>query len=116
MFLAAAGPADLTAATFAAWGQTLLRLTPTVRRHWLRVVRTLCLYRRSTAPTCFVPDSASFPAPHQPAAPYIFTPQEIVRLLECADRLRPTPGLPLRAPAYRLAEVLPSVKTQIRVG
>ncbi len=105
-FLAAAGPADLTAATFAAWGQTLLRLTPTVRRNWLRVVRTLSLYRRRTEPTCFVPDPAGFPAPHQPAAPYIFTTQEIARLLECADRLRPTPGSPLRAATYRLALVL----------
>lgn len=107
-FLAAAGPgpADLTAATFAAWGQTLQRLTPTVRRNWLRVVRNLCLYRRRTAPACFVPDSAGFPAPHQPVAPYIFTPQEIARLLQCADRLLPTPGSPLRAAAYRLGLIL----------
>ena len=73
-FLAAAGPADLTAATFAAWGQTLLRLRPGVRRYWLRIARNLCLYRRRTAPACFVPDPAGFPAPHQPVTPYIFAP------------------------------------------
>ena len=107
-FLATAppGPADLTPATFAAWGQTLQRLTPTVRRNWLRVVRNLCLYRRRTEPACFVPDAAGFPAPHQPRAPFIFTPRDIARLLQCADRLPPTPGSPLRAAAYRLALVL----------
>lgn len=99
-------PADLTAATFAAWGQTLLRLTPGVRRNWLRIARNLCLYRRRTEPACFVPDPAEFPTPHQPVAPSIFAPQEIARLLQCADRLRPTPGSPLRAAAYRLAVVL----------
>ena len=40
-FLTAAGPADLTAATFAAWGQTLRRLMPGVRRNWLRIARNL---------------------------------------------------------------------------
>jgi integrase/recombinase XerD len=105
-FLAAAGPADLTVATFAAWGQTLLRLMPGVRRNWLRIARNLCLYRRRTEPTCFVPDPAGFPAPHQPVTPYIFAPQEVARLLQCADRLVPTPGSPLRAAVYRVAIVL----------
>ena len=107
-FLAAQvpGPADLTATTFAAWGQTLGRFQPGVRRNWLRIARNLCLYRRRTEPACFVPDPAGFPAPHQPIAPYIFAPQEIARLLQCADRLLPTPGSPLRAPAYRLGIVL----------
>jgi hypothetical protein len=34
---------DLTSDTFAAWNATLGRLTPGVRRNWLRVVRNLCL-------------------------------------------------------------------------
>jgi integrase len=107
-FLAAQGPgpADLTAATFAAWGQTLGRFRPGVRRNWLRIARNLCLYRQRSAPAGFVPDPAGFPAPHQPVAPYIFAPQEIARLLQCADRLLPTPGSPLRAAAYRLGVVL----------
>jgi integrase len=106
-FLAAQCPgADLTAATFAAWGATLGRLSPGVRRTWCRVVRTLCLYRRRREPACFVPDPALFPRPHQPRVPYIFTPEEIARLLACADRLAPAPHSPLRAAAYRLAVVL----------
>lgn len=106
-FLAAQGPGvDLTAATFAAWGGTLGRLSPGVRRTWCRVARSLCLYRRRSEPACFVPDPALFPLPHRPRVPYIFTPDEIARLLACADRLAPAPHSPLRAAAYRLAVVL----------
>lgn len=99
-------PADLTPETFTRWGQTLQRLTPGVRRHWLRTVRNLCLYRRRTEPACFVPDPALFPVPHQPVTPYLFSPAEIARLLQLADRLPPTPRSPLRPAAYRLALVL----------
>ena len=107
-FLAAQrpGPADLTPATFAAWGQTLGRLSPGVRRAWFRIARNLCLYRRRIDPTCFVPDPALFPLPHRPLVPYIFTPAEIARLLQCADQLPPASRSPLRAAAYRLAVVL----------
>lgn len=98
--------ADLTPETFTAWAQTLHHLTPTVRRNRLRIVRNLCLYRRRTEPACFVPDLALFPAPHQPRAPYIFTPSEIVRLLRAASTLSRTPGCPLRPHVFRLAVVL----------
>lgn len=102
----ARGPGELTATTFAAWGQTLHRLTPTVRRRWLRTGRNLCLYRQRTEPACFVPDPALFPRPHHAVAPYIFTPAEVARLLQLADRLPPVPRSPLRPAAYRLALVL----------
>lgn len=107
-FLAAQvpGPADLTAATFAAWGQTLGRLRSGVRRNWFRIARNLCLYRQRTEPACFVPDPALFPVRHVPLVPYIFTPSEIARLLQCADRLPPGARSPLRPAAYRLAVVL----------
>ena len=108
-------PTDLTPATFTQWGQTLQRLTPGVRRHWLRTVRNLCLYRRRTEPACFVPDPALFPLPHQPVAPYLFTTAEIARLLQATDRLLPTPRSPLRPAAYRLALVLLST-TGLRRG
>jgi integrase len=106
-FLQNTGPAaDLTPETFTAWAQTLHHLTPTVRRNRLRIVRNLCLYRRRTEPACFVPDLALFPAPHQPRAPYIFTPSEIVRLLRATATLSPTPECPLRPHVFRLAVVL----------
>jgi len=57
---------DLSAEVFAAWCLTLERLTPTVRRNWMRIARNLCLYRRRRDPACFVPDPTGFPAAHAP--------------------------------------------------
>jgi integrase len=102
----AGSTSDLTPETFTAWAQTLHHLMPTVRRTHLRIVRNLCLYRRRTEPACFVPDLALFPSPHQPRAPYIFAPGEIVELLHATARLTPTPECPLRPHVFRLAIVL----------
>lgn len=99
-------PPDLTPDPFTAWTQTLHRLTPTVRRNRLRIVRTLCLYRTRTEPACFVPDPALFPARHQPRAPYIFTTREIAQLVRATATLPPTPQSPLRPHGFRLAVVL----------
>ena len=99
-------PADLTAATFALWSQSLQHLTPTVRRNRMRIVRNYCLFRRRSESECFVPDLLLFPAPHQSVRPYIFTKDEIVRLLAAARRLGPVNGSPLRAQVYSLAIVL----------
>lgn len=101
------GPrSDLTLVTFTRWTQTLGRLTPTVRRNHLRIVRNFCLYRRRTTPTGFVPDPALFPPPHPPRRPYIFTEGEIARLLRATRTLARTPGSPLRPDVFRLALVL----------
>jgi integrase len=98
--------ADLTRETFLAWNATLGRLTPGVRRNWLRVVRNLCLYRRRTVPDVFVPDPTGFPKPHTPIRPYIFATTDIARLLVATDHLVPTPRSPLRRETFRLAIVL----------
>ena len=101
------GPtADLTPERFSRWAQTRQHLMPTVRRNWLRIVRNLCLYRRRTEPDCFVPDPASFPAPHQARAPHIFTTDEIARLIEATRTLAVTAHCPLRPQVFRLALVL----------
>ena len=97
--------ADLTRETLLAWNATLGRLTPGVRRNWLRVVRNLCLYRRRTVPDVFVPDPTGFPKPHTPIRPYIFATTDIARLLVAADHLVPTPRSPLRRETFRLAIV-----------
>jgi len=102
----AGATADLTPETFAAWAQTLQHLMPTVRRNHLWIVRNLCLYRRRTEPACFVPDLTLFPTPHQPRAPYIFRPEEIVHLLRATSTLAPTPHSPLRPHVFHLAVVL----------
>jgi integrase len=98
--------ADLTPERFACWTRTLHHLTPTVRRNRLRFVRNLCLYRRRAEPACFVPDLAIFPAPHEPRMPYIFTAEEVARLIAGTATLTATAQSPLRPDLFRLALVL----------
>lgn len=103
---AAPGAAAMTADTFTAWTLTFEHLSPTVRRNWMRIARNLCLYRQRCEPGCFVPDPALFPAPHPRSRPYIFTEQDIVKLLRTAAELRTRPISPLCAEGFRLAIVL----------
>lgn len=106
-FLAGQGPGvDLTAETFVLWCASIDHLTPGVRRNWMRIARNLCLYRQRGEPTCFVPDSAGFPMPHQPRRPHLFTEEEIVRLLRATSDLRPHSNSPLRREVFRLGIVL----------
>jgi integrase len=104
-FLAATS-SDLSPESFAHWAHSLEHLTSGVRRNRMRIVRNLCLYRRRSDPTCFLPDILQFPHPHQPIRPHIFSDTEITRLLIAASELTPTNGAPLRSQAYRLALVL----------
>lgn len=105
-WVAQTGAADLTAETFTAWCKTTQHLASGVRRRHMGIVRNFCLYRRRRDPHCFVPDRLFFPLPHQPRPAYIFSKEDISRLLQVADRLDPTPASPLRAQVYRLAIVL----------
>ncbi len=104
-FLGAHGM-EITAETFALWCSSFSHLTPTVRRNWMRVARNLCLYRKRSDPSCFVPDPSAFPRPHVPQRPYLFTERDIVRLLSSTDDLRPVSTSPLRREVFRLAVVL----------
>jgi integrase len=104
-FLATRGT-EITAETFARWCSTIAHLMPGVRRSWMRVVRNLCLYRKRSEPACFVPDPSVFPRPHVPRRPYLFTGQDIVRVLRATDRLRPASTSPLHREVLRLAVVL----------
>jgi integrase len=97
---------DLTADTFARWCRTQEHLTRGVCRNRMRIVRNLCLYRRRTEPTCFVPDLLLFPAPHQPVQPYIFTEAEIGKLLRETVTLKRPPESPLRPGLFQLAITL----------
>jgi len=107
-FLAAQTPGhrQFNAETFSLWGATFAHLTPTVRRNWMRIARNLCLYRQRSEPACFLPDLSGFPRPHQAQRPYLFTEQQIVRLLHAADGLKPTSTSPLYGQGLRLAIVL----------
>lgn len=101
-----AGAVDMTAKTFLLWSATIGHLTPGVRRSWMRVVRNLCCYRRRSEPTCFVPDPSTFPQPHIPRRPHLFTDEQIVRLLHATDALEATSTSPLRREVFRLALIL----------
>ncbi len=104
--VARASTAALTPEIFASWCLSLAHLTPTVRRNRMRIVRNLCLYMRRTDPGCFVPDPSSFPAPHVPRRPHIFSEDQIARLLRAAADLRPRSTAPLCAEGFRLSIVL----------
>jgi integrase/recombinase XerD len=102
----AAHDADLTADTFAEWCLTLQQLATGTRRRRMLVVRNLCLYRRRQEPTCFVPDERLFPPTHQVMRPYLFTDDDVLRLLTTASALQPSLTSPLRSENLRLAIVL----------
>lgn len=105
-FLAERDAPSLTAEGFAAWALTLARLTPTVRRNYMRIARNLCLYRRRTSPDCFVPDPSAFPAPVPPRPPFIFSEDQVRSLLLAAGQLPATPLAPLQPEVYRLTVAL----------
>ena len=97
---------DLNAPAFHAWCRTLGHLASGERRRRMRQVYHFCLYRRRTEPQCFVPDSALFPRPHQRLQPYIFSEQEVAKLLGAAAGLKRVSWSPLRPEVIRLAIVL----------
>jgi integrase/recombinase XerD len=105
-FLSTDSDGKLTPQRFAAWTLTLSHLQPTVRRNRMRIVRNLCLYLRRSEPNCFVPDPSTFPAPHAPLPPHIFTEEQIVKLLRVAATLRSRSDTPLCAEVFRIAIVL----------
>ncbi len=98
--------AELTPKTFTHWCVAQAHLASGVRRNRMRIVRNLCLYRRRTEPSCFVPDLQLFPSVHQVRAPYPFTEADIGRVLAATTTLAPTVGSPIRAETYHLAIVL----------
>jgi integrase/recombinase XerD len=97
---------DLNAAAFQGWCRTHTHLASGVQRRRMLQVYNFCLYRRRTEPRCFVPDPAWFPRPHQTLQPYIFSEQEVARLLEAASGLKRVSWSPLRPEVIRLAIVL----------
>jgi integrase/recombinase XerD len=97
---------DLNAAAFQAWCQTHEHVTSGTRRGRMQEVYNFCLYRRRTEPRCFVPDPALFPRPHQTLQPYIFSEEEVTKVLRAASGLKRVPSSPLRPEVMRLAIVL----------
>jgi integrase/recombinase XerD len=96
---------DVNAAAFQAWCHTQENLASGVRRVRMLQVYNFCLYRRRTEPHCFLPDPSAFPAYHQRLQPYIFSEDEVARLLRAASGLNRVPSSPLRPEVIRLAIV-----------
>ena len=96
---------ELDGRIFSQWCDTLVYLSPTVRRQRMRTVRNFCLYRRRRQ-QCFVPDTLTFPINHQRYIPYILSSTEVARLLCAAELLPSASNSPLRAQVIRLAILL----------
>ena len=105
-FLLRVGADDLDRTTFNRWCEHLKGVSANTRRARQQVVHRLCLHRRRTDPTCFVPDPLYFAKPRPYRQPVLVEPQQIARMLACATALHPTPNSPLRSQVLRLATVL----------
>lgn len=97
---------DLDGEMFIAWSAGLERLTSTVRRNHMRIVRNFCLYRRRSHSDTFVPDPLTFPANHQALSPHILSETDIARLLDATRYLQPSPRSPLRSENLRIGILL----------
>ena len=105
-FLVQVGADDLDQSVFDRWCEHIKPLSANTRRARQQIVRKLCLHRRRTEPTCFVPDPLYFAKPQPYRAPVLVTPDQMARMLTCAATLSPTPNSPMRSEVLRLAAVL----------
>lgn len=105
-FLTSCDGGDLSRETFAAWSKSLEHLHAATRSHWLRVVYHFCLFRRRDDPQCFVPDTTQFPSPGPRHLPYIFSENEITRLLAAAESMSPHKASPIHREVARIGIVL----------
>jgi site-specific recombinase XerD len=97
---------ELNGEMFIAWSVGLERLSPTVRRHYMRTVRNFCLYRQRSYCDSFIPDPLTFPANHQSLSPHILSEFDIARLLDAARSLQPFANSPLRSEDLRIGILL----------
>ncbi|BDB27812.1 tyrosine-type recombinase/integrase (plasmid) [Cupriavidus sp. P-10] len=108
------------------WGEQTVALDEAIRRWSSRVagrkavtvsqefgvVRQLCLYRRRTDPRGYVPEHALAPVKESPFLPYIFSHEEVLRLLHAASSHR---GRWIWGPMFR-ALMLVLYCTGLRLG
>ena len=105
-FLLANDTVDLDRQLFDRWCEHLGALSANTRRSRQVILRKLCLHRRRSDPTCFVPDPLYFARPQPYREPVIVEPGQIGRMLDCASTLPASPNSPLRGEVLRLAVVL----------
>lgn len=110
-YLEAAGSATLTTDLAISWARLPAKARP---NHWaarLTVARGFARYLQTIEPATEVPPTAVFPARRHRPAPYLWSPQDIGRLLDGARALRPR----LRAATYETLFGLLAV-SGMRVG
>lgn len=105
-FLAKADATDLDRQQFDAWCETQQHLHRNTRRARQLVVRHLCLFRRRTDPSCFVPSQDRLTRRGPYVSPIIVEPEQIARMLVLTRNLRPSYHSPLMPAVLRLAIIL----------
>jgi integrase len=105
-FIASKQAVDLTLEIFTAWTSSIAHLAASTRRQRMRTVYRLCLFRRRDEPTCLLPDPNQFPALPPRPKPYIFSKDDITRILLTTDTLEPSIHSPLQPQVARIAIVL----------
>jgi integrase/recombinase XerD len=97
---------DLTSAVFERWCHSQRELSPNTLYSRQLLVRKLCLFRRRSEPTCYVPDPSSFVRRRPSRRAVIVTSTQIGRMLRAADQLGPSQHCPIRPAVMRMALVL----------
>lgn len=105
-FLVSHRAADLNREAFTAWGESMASLHPNTRRARLRAVYHFCLFRQNEQPQSFVPDPTQFPLRDPRPLPYIFSEDEIIRLLATAQGLARHETSPLHREVARVGIVI----------
>jgi integrase len=110
-YLEAAGASTITRELAISWAKLPAGAHP---RHWavrLSIARGFAAYLKTIDPTTEIPPASVFAVRYQRPTPYLWSPQDICRLLAAARELRP----PLKAASYEALFGLLAV-TGMRLG
>jgi integrase/recombinase XerD len=97
-FAAASGDTHVRAATAVAWAATAPSRGQ--RHRWLGIVAQLARFLQAEDPAHEVPPANLFATPKTRPSPYIYTQEELIRIVDAAGRLRPNKLNPLRQQTY----------------
>src|SRR5262249_33356801 len=97
-FAMARGESHIRAATAVAWAATAP--TPEAGHRWLGYVVRLARFLRAEDPAHEIPPEKLFAIPKSRPVPYIYTPDELTRILDTAGQLRQQKPNPLRRQLY----------------
>ena len=110
-YLDAAGAETISTELAVRWAGLPVGVHPNHRSKRLRVARGFAAYLRTLDPRTEIPPSDIFPDRRQRATPYLFSEQDVCRLMAEARRLRH----PMRAASYETLFGLPAV-SGMRIG